>query len=467
MILEEETFKEFGYYPKELKSESNKRILTKCNECGEIREIRRQAYHDLCKSCAHIGKHHSEKTKLKMSKAQKGDKSYMYGRQCSGETKLKMSIAKKRDAMYGMANPAWRGGISFEPYCIFFNDGFKERVREYWNRKCMVCGKTEKEIMEEMKKEGKRAFRLSVHHVTYNKETCCDVSFPLFVALCIKCHRKTHNNEEYWIQEFKRIIYSQNINGKCFYTKEEMEGLKMTKVEFDSVNHKYYIDEIEFPSVTTILNILDKSAPLMQWSANVALQYIKEHMDELHTKTSGQILYAAKQEHKRIKNAAASVGTRTHRLVEDYLIANKYKSNPSRNELILSGISEDLKKPFYAFLDWIEDKNFVLSDVEKIIYSKKLRYAGTLDIRCLLNGRKYIIDLKTSSCIYEEMLLQLSGYKNAYEEINIDRGHRVGILRLDKITGEPEWKEYTNKEYLKALKLFKLLSKYWHLKNER
>lgn len=237
----------------------------------------------------------------------------------------------------------------------------------------------------------------------------------------------------------------------------------MTKVEFDSVHHKYYVDEIEFPSVTTILSLLDKSQPLMQWATNVAIEYIKTHMDELHTKTSGQILYAAKMEHKRLKDSAASVGTRAHRLVEDYLIANKYKGNPHKSKLMLDNISKDLEKPFFAFLDWIEDKDFVLLDVEKIIYSKKLTYAGTLDIRCLLNNNKYIIDLKTSAGIYDEMLLQLCGYKYAYEENNEDRGHHIGILRLDKNTGEPEWKEYTNKDYRKHIKAFKHLVRYYNI----
>jgi hypothetical protein len=29
-------------------------------------------------------------------------------------------------------NANWQGGISFEPYCILFNNEFKERVREFW-----------------------------------------------------------------------------------------------------------------------------------------------------------------------------------------------------------------------------------------------------------------------------------------------------------------------------------------------
>lgn len=237
----------------------------------------------------------------------------------------------------------------------------------------------------------------------------------------------------------------------------------MTKIKFDKKTHTYYLDGIKIPSVTQILSILDKSAPLMQWSVNVALDYIKEHENDLQTKTSGQIFYAAKMEHKRLKNTAASVGTRTHRLVEDYLISKKYKGNPHKNELMLNSISEDLKKPFYAFLDWIEDKNFEVLDIEKIIYSKKYTYAGTLDIRCLLSEKKYIIDLKTSAGIYDEMLLQLCGYKYAYEENNDDRGHHIGILRLDKNTGEPEWKEYTNNDYQKHIKAFKHLVRYYNI----
>ena len=242
----------------------------------------------------------------------------------------------------------------------------------------------------------------------------------------------------------------------------------MTEIEFDSKNHKYYIDKIEFPSVTTILNVLNKPA-LVHWASNITADYILKNIDKIKNDDFNQreIVSLAKKEHRLVKEAAASVGTRTHRLVEDYLIANKYKGNPHKNKLMLSNISKDLEKPFYAFLDWIEDKNFVLLDVEKIIYSMKYKYAGTLDIRCLLNDKKYIIDLKTSSRIYDEMLLQLCGYKNAYEEINGDKEHRIGILRLDKLTGEPEWREYTNKDYRKHIKAFKHLVSYYNIIREK
>lgn len=51
MILEEETFEKFGYYPKDLLPQSNKKILGICDECGTIRVSSKQKYRPLCKLC--------------------------------------------------------------------------------------------------------------------------------------------------------------------------------------------------------------------------------------------------------------------------------------------------------------------------------------------------------------------------------------------------------------------------------
>ena len=234
MILEEETFEEFGYHPQDLKSQSHKKILAACDNCGKIREIIKYNYRDLCHMCAmqmeetirklseaHKGMYFSEEHKRKISAAEKG-------KVLSEETKQKMSnthkgmhhseeskrkISDNHANFRGAQSGMWKGGVSFEPYCIKFDDEFKERVREYWNRKCILCEKTELE----------NGRKLDVHHVMYNKDTCCDDSILLFVVLCNSCHSKTNGKREYWEKEFEKIIYSRNIDGKCFYTKKEME----------------------------------------------------------------------------------------------------------------------------------------------------------------------------------------------------------------------------------------------------
>ena len=112
MILEEETFKEFGYYPSDLKPKSSKKILAACDGCGKIREICKYSCPDFCISCAQkgernhaYGKHLSKETREKISKANKGRKHNELtkqkigkahkGKYVSEETKRKMSEATK------------------------------------------------------------------------------------------------------------------------------------------------------------------------------------------------------------------------------------------------------------------------------------------------------------------------------------------------------------------------------------
>jgi hypothetical protein len=115
---------------------------------------------------------------------------------------------------------AYIDGTSFLPYCEKFDDDLKERVREFFNRKCYVCGKSEQEQIEEMIKDGKRPFKkLSVHHVNYDKMVCCNDVKPLFVPLCHSCHGKTQKDREYW-EEFFMISLKCLTENECFLPKE-------------------------------------------------------------------------------------------------------------------------------------------------------------------------------------------------------------------------------------------------------
>ena len=183
------------------------------------------------RSIAMIGKIVSEETRKKMSIAAKG-------KIVSQETRLKMSIglrkryenpearkktsmamknpsvetrAKMGEARKGERNNLWKGGISFEPYCIKFTKEFKERVRKFFNYICVECGTTQ----EENKK------KLSIHHVNFDKQSCCNDTKPLFVSLCHSCHSKTNSNRvfwEYWFTEMINHLYE----GRCYieYYKE-------------------------------------------------------------------------------------------------------------------------------------------------------------------------------------------------------------------------------------------------------
>ena len=119
-------------------------------------------------------------------------------RKNNGYTHTDKTRQKIGDAQKGELNHNWNNGSSFEPYCHKFNDEFKESIRDKFNRRCFLCGLSENDQMESQKNNGKRAFRLSIHHVNYDKNCLCNDSKCEFVPLCHSCHMKTNSNREYW-----------------------------------------------------------------------------------------------------------------------------------------------------------------------------------------------------------------------------------------------------------------------------
>lgn len=107
---------------------------------------------------------------------------------CSKECRGKDAVGDK--------NSNWKGGISSEPYCFKFSYRVKEEVRERYNRKCIICGKSEIENGE----------KLCVHHVDYNKKQGCDDYEWKLVPLCRICHSKTNSNREYWEQYLTDVV---------------------------------------------------------------------------------------------------------------------------------------------------------------------------------------------------------------------------------------------------------------------
>jgi|GEM_PF-5815699 len=101
----------------------------------------------------------------------------------------------------------WKGGSSWGKYCPKFNYDFKERVREFFGRRCVECGTPE------------NGERLCIHHVNFRKDACCaeDV-VPLFVPLCKSCHAKTNYNRPHWEAKYTALIREKH-DGLCYLPK--------------------------------------------------------------------------------------------------------------------------------------------------------------------------------------------------------------------------------------------------------
>lgn len=99
----------------------------------------------------------------------------------------------------GENSHSWQGGKSFEPYCEKFNKKKKEEIRDKFDNKCILCGKT---------KEENKNRELSVHHIDRNKDQGCNGHEWDLVPLCMSCHGKVHGmkNEDYWMQRIRQIL---------------------------------------------------------------------------------------------------------------------------------------------------------------------------------------------------------------------------------------------------------------------
>lgn len=132
------------------------------------------------------GKHHTQETKDIISSKNTGKtRSDQYKKSRS------ITMSGKNNPMYGKRGsdaPGWRGGKSFETYCVKFNESLKEYIRDKYDRCCVLCGKSEED----------NGAKLSVHHTDYNKNTFCNGKSWGLIPLCKVCHAKTHGNRYYW-----------------------------------------------------------------------------------------------------------------------------------------------------------------------------------------------------------------------------------------------------------------------------
>lgn len=228
------------------------------------------------------------------------------------------------------------------------------------------------------------------------------------------------------------------------------------KLQFNDLKHHYTVDDKTVDGVTSILQVIGKPA-LVYWSANKASEFINLNLpvgkaiDEIEKQ---KLVNGCKTAHRTLKEDAGNLGTMFHELVEKFAKGEKYEEP----------VNEILKKSFDQFKEWVAKNNVEFKSSERVVYSKQYNYAGTLDMTAIVNGKNVLIDLKTSSGIWNEMHLQTAAYRYALQEefpdIKID--HTV-IIRCGKdgvfeVMEMNDFKE-NFEAFLGALTLYRRLKK--------
>lgn len=234
----------------------------------------------------------------------------------------------------------------------------------------------------------------------------------------------------------------------------------------------YRVEGIEarLPSVTTILNVINKPA-LVPWATKTALENVRKALlanppgklgPEEYGNWIADRVVEARQAPEKVRDTAADFGTRLHALIDEYL-----KSDFKDSMLV----TDEMNEPFSAFQNWYRDSGLTIHQSEFMVYSKR-GYAGTVDAiatRWTPEGEELVVvDWKTSNAIYPEMAFQVAAYAEALEEMLDHRWPvtEAWVLRLGK--DKPEFEARMAPKHIfggfeGALSLFNGLAK---VKNE-
>lgn len=208
------------------------------------------------------------------------------------------------------------------------------------------------------------------------------------------------------------------------------------ELKFNDAAHVYEHEGYAVPGVTTILKRLNKPA-LMPWAAKMTAEYIKANAVEgMSIKEVKRLADEAKGAYRRFTDEAADIGSIVHAYAE-----NKLKGLDAEEPEL-----EAARNGANAFNEWFSQHSIKCYASERMIFSREHFYAGTADFFGEIDGELVVADLKTSSGIWNEYLLQTSAYQIALEEEDKCEIQARWIIRLDKKTGKFEAKRYPHSD---------------------
>jgi hypothetical protein len=227
----------------------------------------------------------------------------------------------------------------------------------------------------------------------------------------------------------------------------------------------YEVNGKKLPSVTTIIGDCSPKDWGPPWGANMAVEWIRQNCQRLEP---GQYMVGdgdleeARKNFRDVQKEALDVGSETHKAIELFtkilIQTGKPLNDYELHDEIVNDMSPQAANSFGAFLEWADENEFKPIESELTIYGQY--WAGTLDCVCYLRRKKTVIDYKTSKNHYlAEHGPQVAAYRS-----KVDGAEKHGVLRLDKETGEPDYKDYS-KRYSRDLAIFNAAKNLYFLRH--
>lgn len=219
------------------------------------------------------------------------------------------------------------------------------------------------------------------------------------------------------------------------------------QLRFDQKKWKYFLvkDNGTFEAqngVTSVCHIIDKSEPLMGWAVKKTLEKLRRLIVErkldgnedvmfyMFITELDQLMKEAKTARDEELDTAGEIGHIAHDWIEKYIKASLTGDQGRVEELLAKfPVDERAKNACLAALEWMAAHNVRWLGTERRVYSKKYKFAGTMDGLALVDSctdelccrhefkdRMTITDWKTSNYLYIEFLMQTAAYWQAHTE---------------------------------------------------
>lgn len=158
-----------------------------------------------------------------------------------------------------------------------------------------------------------------------------------------------------------------------------------------------------YPSVTYVLGYYPKGKHFEEWLKNMG------------------------RSADYIVRKAAEDGTIVHEMAETYLNGEEVNF---LNQHGTPQYDPDIWLMFLRFVEFWETYNPKLIETEVHLFSDELRVAGTCDLICEIDGKIWLLDLKTSNHIQTTYEIQTAVYGQCYEECYGKKIDNYGVLWL-------------------------------------
>ena len=190
------------------------------------------------------------------------------------------------------------------------------------------------------------------------------------------------------------------------------------------------------PSVSKVIGVMDKPG-LVKWANELGLQGINSY---------------------QYVDILAGAGTLAHAGVLADLMDTVWDTAPySKDQINMA------KKSVRKWFKWLDKQKFKMLWAERSLVSEKYQFGGRLDIYGILNGKKTLLDIKTTKKLYDNHATQTAGYRILLLEnkFPVDESRLLRLPRTDDEGMEPEDKliekiELHTRRFLKCRELLEL-----------